>query len=118
VRDISGQVNQFSFQSLSQGVNDPGLGSDVEKIFLQKWQQELNVADQSVKPAGLKLLVAGIETAVPQALTKNGDEHLGASYSRMGQLGEIQDDVSLPAGASFGFSFSVDTIVDRLNAAW
>src|SRR5262249_53662466 len=116
MRDIAGQINDFSFDDLAQGPHEFGFG--FEGLFLKSWADQLSTASRDVQPGPLAALFGAIQRAVPTATNVNGNEHLGVTYTRNGRLPELEDPIPTPAGAAFVFSFSVDTIVALLDLAW
>jgi hypothetical protein len=111
MRTIAGQIENFSFQSVSQGVNDPTLGNNVEAIFEAKWQQQIE-AWQAMDPYTI------INTAQTQAGNFNGNEHLGAVLAVSSTLPDIQQDIAILRGEVFTFQYSMDATVAKILGRW
>jgi hypothetical protein len=90
MRDISGQINDFSFASLSEGILE--FGPAFEGLFLAKWQEQINSAD-TVVDASIRPLLARYKQAVPVANNVDGYRAPGREYSGatlLGSLGTIR----------------------------
>ena len=85
MRTIAGQIKDFDFQSISQGVNDPVLGPNVRAIFLRDWQLRIASAVQWL----------GQEGPPVEAINFGGNEHLGATFG-VANLPNIDVDLPLP----------------------
>lgn len=114
MRDMAGLLKDFSFRSLASGLRLPQTpGSDsMETLFLGAWQERLRRAHRGLTPD----LHTNMDSAVAIGKPVSGDEHIGAGWNGGGRLGEIADDLALPAGARFGFAFSVNSILLGLSA--
>jgi hypothetical protein len=116
MRDIAGQINDFSFADLAQGGLEFGAG--FERLFLSAWTEQLRGAARGVQPGPVAALFSAIQRAVPTAANVDGNEHLGVTYTTNGTLPVLEDPMPMPAGAALAFSFSVDTIVALLDLVW
>src|SRR5262245_34666911 len=106
MRTIAGQINDFDFDSVSEGVNDPVLGDDVRAIFERDWKAQITAAVQ---------LLASPDVEVRNLV---GDEHLGATFGTAAPLPDLAVDLPLPPGARLGFAFAIDAVVRRVNTRW
>jgi hypothetical protein len=105
MRSIAGQILRFSFHDVAAGVIDPTFKDDVEALFLSAWSAQI-------------LSGAAFVRAVPEAANVGGNEHLGMRLGDVATLSELTADVPIPPGASFGFAFSIDSLVDHVNDLW
>ncbi len=112
MRTIAGQIENFDFNSVDSGVNDPTFGNDVESIFKAQWQKQI---ENWLATSGAPVL---IDIVPVDAGNFGGNEHLGANLGGTSTLPDLEQDISFPPGAAFTFQYSIDAVVAKTNGLW
>jgi hypothetical protein len=121
MRDIAGQIDGVTFSSISGGVTG-GAAAAFQAAYDQQLTYAVNQLSKVFKAAFNALSGAPVDLAEIGS-RKPGyglrSEHIGVTVAgAAGALGNLDDDLPLPPGASFGFAYSLDSFIEKLNVAW